>query len=70
MLLYYYYLQSHLHLQQECNSLSLILLGHGVAPVGMFYADRHKGWMNAPIIGRGVGCGEWVGPEIVACVVC
>ncbi len=47
-----------------------IWLGHGVVPGGAFYADHLEGWMNlTPIIGRGVGCGEWVGTEIVACVV-
>jgi hypothetical protein len=48
-----------------------ISLGHGVVPGGAFYVDRLEGWINlAPIIGRGVGCGEWVGPEIVAFVFC
>jgi hypothetical protein len=32
---------------------------------GAFYANRLEGWMNlAPINGRGVGHGEWVGPKI------
>jgi hypothetical protein len=47
------------------------LLGHGMELGGAFCADRLEGWMNlARIIGQGVGCGEWVGPDIVSCVVC
>ncbi len=48
-----------------------ILLGHGMALGDAFYADYLEGWTNLTIIiGWGVGCGEWVGPEIVACVIC